>query len=222
MFLKIVFTALGCALSLNAMAVAPNPASKQWALQQITNNGVPQGAYTSDTWIQACPSGEAGLLAGCFTDGTSAAATPLKSLLDGLWAGANHTPSSTANSVYIKKIPAGSTLSANSGRNLTFDATGIPASSKAWCNIEALSESGLDIDCGIENNPTAGSGECIYNVLAYAEGIVSGDTYSSTIILNYVPGVSGALPLGVPIYLVCIGINKYTGVPASIAGMTIS
>lgn len=213
---KNCFTIKACAALMAGYTLigfaAPNPASKE----QIP------GLYTSSSWISACPTGTAGLLAGCFTDGIRVGASPIGGIVNSLWAAINTTPNSTPKSVYIKKFPPGYVLSANSGQSLTYNATSIPSTSKAWCTADAISEAGLDLDCYINNNPTTGTGSnCIYNVSAWARSIVSGNTTTQRI-LQSAPGVGGALPLGIPIYIICIGADSTTGAPASIAGITVS
>lgn len=208
---------------------APNPASQDWVmsyvnqyLSQYASQNAPQGTYTSNSWISACPTGASGLLTGCLISGNYAGLSYIKTLLSPMWSGINTAPNSTANSVYIRKFPPGYTLSANSGQSLTYDTMGIPSTSTAICTTDAISESGMDIDDDIQNNPTSITGQgAVYNVSASANYIVSGTTYTSEI-LRYAPGVGGALPLGIPFYIVCIGINNTTGAPASIAGISVS
>jgi len=198
------------------------PASKEYVNQQISLlRAQIQGTFTSNSWISACPTGAAGLLAGCFTDGISASNSPIGTLINGMWAGINTMPTSAANSVFIKKFPARYVFTVISGRGLTYSTTQIPNTSKAWCTTDAIAENGLDIDCHINNDPnSATNNNCIYNVSVSGEGFKFNSTVTEQI-LQSTPNSGTALPLGIPIYIVCIGANTSTGAPASIAGMSV-
>jgi len=212
---------------LSLTSYASNPHANQQAASQTnyeTKNFMDplmQGTYIRRSWADACPDHESVLLTGCFATGSRIARSPIAVLVNPMWSAVNTEPNFTENSVYIKKFPPGYTLSANRGRNLTYDATRIPSNSKAWCTSDPIAENGMDIDCNINNDPNSSTNDnCIYSVSNSSQGILSG-AITTQQILRFTPHSGTALPLAIPIYIVCIGTDRTTGSPASIAGMNV-
>lgn len=209
-------------ISLSCYAVNPAHANQPEVDTRGLDKVAIPGNFTSRSWIDACRGSESSLLAGCFANAFSISQSPIAALVNPLWSAVNTTPGFVANSVYIKKFPAGYTFTANSGKALTYNATTIPGTAKAWCTVDAIAENGTTLDCRINNDPNSATGNnCIYNLAAYAKGILAGATTNQDI-LQFSPGSGTALPIAIPFYVVCIGTDRTTGASTSILGMNVS
>ena len=219
MNLKVIKASYFASVLIPALTIAaPNPCSTE-CVQNLINSSPAIGRFTSNSWINACPTGARGLSQGCLTNGAAAAASPIAPVINLMFNRLNTSPKSTDYSVYIRKFSPGYIFTANSGKNITLDGTTVATTTGIFCSPAYLENGILVADSGINNN-TNGFSDGLSQV---GDGyhLFGGAQNTNWTILASSPGTpSTALPLNVAIYTVCVGTDRQSGVPASIAGFS--
>lgn len=221
--LNAILGLLLCASSTVALAGNKNPCDVDCVDARIAKAlsaiKLPIGSYTSDSWISACPTGATGLQNGCLINAASAANSPIGGLINLMFNAFNTSPSSVANSVFIRKFSPGYVFTPNN-QTVTFDGTGVPATTNLAC--ENFYESGIVPDDPIVNDPTALFANA-YS-LFFDPTVFSGGLVRTLSILTAAPG-GNANNLAIPIYAICVGLNAVPGSdggPVSLSGVVVS
>jgi len=210
-------------LAAPGFALAANPASQDWVMQQLAiavNNA--QAKLTATEWNAVCTSGSPNSATGCFGNASSAAFAKLSMGVGGFTEYAGINPANVPNSVFIKAFFAGTNIPTqpNSGSNRYLKVTVTPGAVR--CNLFTQAGLGINTISGIANNmPANGSVNGFATSGPQSAGMIAINNTTSTSDLLDNSNYPNAINVPNPVYLLCVGYNTTDGsTAASLAGIT--